>query len=40
VMPHPGPRRVIDPNLLQDGDDPREVLIVRSPRGRLWLLRH
>ncbi len=40
VMPHPGPRRAhhYDPTLLRDGDDP-EVVMVRSPRGRVWVLR-
>ena len=43
VMPHPGPRRVvhpIHPDLLRDGDDPREVVLIRSPRGRLWYFRN
>jgi len=47
VLPHPGPRRAhpgapvargYDPALLVDGDDP-ELVKVRSPRGRVWLLR-
>jgi Zn-dependent protease len=40
IMPHPGPRRVIDPELLRDGDDPREVVVIRSPRGRVWYFRN
>ena len=47
VLPHPGPRRghpgapvaqAYDPARLIDGDDP-ELVVVRSPRGRVWLLR-
>jgi len=47
VLPHPGPRRghpgtpvahAYDPALLVDGDDP-QLVVVRSPRGRVWLLR-
>ena len=44
VMPHPGPRRShaapqgYHPALLRDGDDP-ETVLVRSPRGRIWVLR-
>lgn len=49
VLPHPGPRRSqgirdlmntpgYDPALLRDGDDP-DLVLVRSPRGRLWVLR-
>jgi Zn-dependent protease len=46
VMPHPGPRRghsllrEDDPVLLRDGDDPRDLYVVRSPRGRIWLFRN
>lgn len=37
--PHPGYRGTHDPDLLRDGDDPDELLLVRSPRGRLFVLR-
>ncbi len=40
VMPHPGPRRDLHPELLRDGDDPREPLIIRTPRGRVWYFRN
>lgn len=41
VIPHPGPRRDLHPvELLRDGDDPRELLVVRSPRGRIWYFRN
>ena len=39
VPPHPGPRRAYDSALLRDGDDPDELVLVRSPRGRVWVLR-
>lgn len=37
--PHPGYRGTHDPDLLRDGDDPDELILVRSPRGRLFVLR-
>ena len=36
---HPGYRGAHDPALLRDGDDPNELIVVRSPRGRLFLFR-
>ena len=39
VMPHPGPRRDYDPSLLRHGDDPERLVLVKSPRGRVWVLR-
>jgi Zn-dependent protease len=40
VVPHPGLRRDLHPDLLRDGDDPREVVVIRSPRGRVWYFRN
>ena len=31
--------RFTDPDLLRDGDDPGDLILVRSPRGRLFVLR-
>jgi Zn-dependent protease len=37
--PHPGYRGTHDPDLLRDGDDPNDLILVRTPRGRLFVLR-
>jgi len=37
--PHPGYRGEHPPDLLRNGDDPSELIVIRSPRGRFFVLR-
>lgn len=37
--PHPGFRGAHDPALLRDGDDPNDLLLIRTPHGRVFAIR-